>query len=291
MSQVAARPLALVVEKVVEGQIFGRSLNRPFGIAVSAAGPVFVADRGNNRLLLFSADLIPAAETGGLGSDEGLFNEPAFITMDGTLSLLLSDEGNRRVCLYTNRLSYVSQTDFYDEDDALKFGRPSGICLTDYGEMWIADRINNRIAVFDNMGQFDRFVGDFGYSGEQLTSPEKIITGFQDNFVVCDAGGGRIVKYDLFGSFVGEVILENANYPIAATVLRGVLWVLDGSTGRLVCLDSEGRELAVIGPALVGDDRDLREPSDIAALADGRLVISDTGNNRLLVCRVIYEEP
>jgi hypothetical protein len=288
--QPTARPLALIVEKVIEGEVYGKRLSRPFGIAVSAAGPTFVADQGNNRLLLCSADLTPVADAGGLGSDVGLFNELSFITMDGTLSLLLSDEGNRRVCLYNNRLAYVSQIDFYDEEDPLKFGRPSGLALTDYGETWIADRINNRIAVFDNLGQFDRFVGDFGYSGEQLTSPEKIIAGRDDEFVVCDAGGGRLVKYDLFGSFVGEVILESLDYPIAATLLGDQLWVLDGGKGGLVCLDPKGRELAHLGPALVGVDGDLKEPSDVAALADGRLVISDTGNNRLLVCRVISEE-
>ncbi len=61
-------------------------------------------------------------------------------------------------------------------------------------------------------------MGDFGYSGEQLTSPEKIIIDLQDNFVVCDAGAGRIVKYDMFGSFVEEVILDNAGIVVLLVI-------------------------------------------------------------------------
>jgi hypothetical protein len=34
----------------------------------------------------------------------------------------------------------------------------------------------------------------------------------------------------------------------------------------------------------------LKAPSDIAFLKDGRLLISDTGNHRVLICSVIYEE-
>ena len=281
-------PVGLLVEEVVSGPVLGDPLNYPVGLAVGFDGTVFVMDSGNDRLLKFDPSLIPVSEVGGYGTSAGQFSQATFVTVNSGLSLAVSDEGNRRIVSYDSRLNYVDELVFEDDDDPLKFGTPSGLAVTDYGEMWVADRERNRIAVFDNVGNFNRFVGNYGYSGGQLINPEKIVADFRDNFIVCDAGNARLVMYDQYGNFIRDLKAQNLGYPMAVTFSKDMAWVIDGNEGRLVALDMKGKEIFQVGPRLIGDRVPLKEPSDIAFLADGRLLISDSGNTRLLVCRIIF---
>lgn len=268
----------------------GQRLKDPAGMAVDAAGNVYVVDSGNDRLVKLRANLDPSVETGGFGSQSGLLNRPSFVTIDNELNLWVSDEGNRRLSRFDGQLNYVDEIPFYDSDNPLRFGFPSGIAVADYGEVWVADRENNYITVFDNLGNFERLVGDFGYSGGQLLNPEKIVLDDDDNFIVADGGNQRLVVYDGYGNFSHELKLNSLRYPISLALSGSRMWVLDGGTGVIVLIDAEGRILFRCGPVLVGSERGLIEPTDLVLLSDDRLLISDSGNSRLLVCRIIYNE-
>jgi len=289
VTDLSKAPVALLIQKEISGVILGKPLRHPFGLAVDARGVVYVSDAGNNRVIMFDSDLTPKQDIGGYGAQEGLFDRPSFLAVDHSLSLLVSDEGNRRICRYNSHLQFVEALAFYDDEDPLKFGYPSGVALTEYGEVWVADREKNRLVVYDNVGMFDRFIGDFGCSGGQLSSPEKIVKDDKSNFIVCDAGNGRLVVYDEYGNFLREVVDSTFEYPLAAVSVHKHLWVLDGDAGKINYLDEGGSKLFETGPGIPGSNRPLKEPSDIALLSDGRLIIADSGNNRLLVCRVVYE--
>ncbi|HUV31225.1 MAG TPA: NHL repeat-containing protein [Acidobacteriota bacterium] len=289
---VVKRPLALLVSQEISGRILQQRLSEPFGLAVDNSGTLYVADAGNNRIVHFNSDLDPDRDFGGYGSRPGLFDGPGFMVVDNSLNLLVSDGGNRRVARCDGKLNYVNEIQLVDDEDPLKFGLISGVAVTDYGEVWVADRENNRVAVFDNLGRFDRFIGEFGYAGGELSSPEKIYHDAGGPFVVCDAGNGRLVFYDDYGNYSHQLAADAFDYPIALAADRQRhYWVLDGRSGVLFCFSLSGEPLFRAGPLLPGTSLSLRKPSDVAVLRDGRLVIADTGNHRLLVCTVVYEEP
>jgi hypothetical protein len=108
---------------------------------------------------------------------------------------------------------------------------------------------------------------------------------------VCDAGNGRIVQYDAYGNFDEEISHQLLKSPEAVYATSQHLWAVDGSAGRICLFDWQGNLLFHGGPMLPGSDRPLKGPADIVMLRDGRLLIADAGNHRLLLCRVIYEEP
>lgn len=288
--QPVSAPAMLLVERVISGEIRNRILTKPYGLAVDFRGYVYIVDAGNNRLLRFTAEMKPDLDFGGYGSQQGLLNRPTFIQFDNGLNMMVSDEGNRRVSRYNSQLSFVDELKFYDDDDPLKFGYPSGVAFTDYGETWIADRDNDRVAVFDNVGSFDRFLGDFGYAGGQLDSPEKIVRDRGGSFFICDAGNQRLVMYDRYGNFDDEIELPDIEYPGAIDVEGRRIWVLDTHSGTVSCLNRRGEILLTVGPTLTGDDKALKRPSDILTVPPERLIISDSGNNRIIVCRIVYED-
>lgn len=284
------QPVALLVEREIDGAVMGERLKSPAGLAVDATGNIYIVDSGNDRLIKLQANFNPIVETGGFGNQSDLFDRPSFVTVDNDLNLWVSDEGNRRVSRFDGQLNYVDEIPFYDSDYPLKFGFPSGIAVADYGEVWVADKDNNNIAVFDNQGNFERRVGDFGYSGGQLLNPEKIVLDDDHNFIVADGGNRRLVVYDGYGNFSHEIKLENLQYPVSLAISDEGFWVLDGGAGTIILIDTAGKVLLECGPVLVGSKRSLREPTDIVLLSDDRLLISDSGNNRLLYCRIIYNE-
>lgn len=286
------RPAELLVKQVISGPILGMQMKNPSGLAADDQGALYVCDAGNNRILKFGSDLTPVRESGGFGSEPGLFGQPRFVTVDNRLNLWVTDPGSRRVVRLDANLKYVDEVNLHDEQDALKYGAPTGVASSIYGVLWIADREKSRVATFDNVGRFDRFVGDFGYSGGQLLHPEKIITGPDDEYVVCDAGNRRIVFYDSYGNFTRTLENPRFEFPVAVTDDRaGNLWILDQKLGILSLYDQQRRFVLERGPQLNGNSTALRAPSDIAVMSDGRIVIADSGNNRLVVCETISAAP
>ncbi|HWR84134.1 MAG TPA: NHL repeat-containing protein [Candidatus Deferrimicrobium sp.] len=286
-----AAPVSILVEREISGSLLGKPLQRPFALAVDKRGTLYVCDAGNNRIVKFSPKLEAVADVGGFGVTEGLFNRPTFISVDNDLNLLVSDVGNRRICRFNSQLQYVESVRFFDDQEPLKFGYSSGVAVTDYGEIWVADQERNCVVVFSPTGRFERFVGDFGYAGGQLHNPEKIVTDSSGNFVVCDAGNRRLAWYDAYGNYLRQIEDEELQYPVAASPDGNRTWVLDRDKGRIVLFDDDGHRIFAAGPAIAGSARALRQPSDVTSLPDGRLVIADTDNHRLLVCRVIFDRP
>lgn len=284
-------PAALVVEKVISGRLQGTPLDTPFGIARSPINHYYLTDVGANRVIRMDSELEAIDDIGGFGFGAGQFNGPGFCHFDNGGSLWVSDDGNRRIVRLDARLNFVDELRLSDNDALADFGQPSGVAASAFGDLWVADRTADRIAVFDNLLSFDRLVGDFGYSGGQLTSPEKIVAEPDGGFLVCDAGRARLVRYDRYGNYRGEIELEQLAYPISVARDRNRLWVVDHHASALACVDGRGRTVFRTGPQLIGENTPLREPTDMTLLPDGRLLVVDSGNSRLLVCRIVIDQP
>ena len=123
-----------------------------------------------------------------------------------------------------------------------------------------------------------------------MANPEKIVRYADGDFIVCDAGNRRLVNYDRYGNFSGEIELAELTYPSAISPDNDKLWVLDGAGNQVLCIDDEGNWLAQAGPTIPGNNTAMKGPSDILFQPPDRLLISDSGNNRILVCLIVYED-
>jgi len=281
-------PAAIIVQQEITGRILSLPLKRPSGMTVDFDGNLYVCDQGNNRIVKFSPDLQPARETGGYGDDGGLFKQPVDVIVDSDNRVMVSDAVNRRIQQFDTTLTYRSQMRLEDPDEPLKFGSPSGIAVTHDGSLRIADHERNDLIFLNNAGVFERIVGDLGYRGGQLDDPQGVAVDKEDNVFVCDAGNGRIAVYDKYGEFQRAIIIDGLERPVSA-IIDGSdrLWILDQQSSRVFLCTLTGT-LTIPQPLqLLGAKTPIENPADMTFLKDGRLVISDSGNDRLLVCTVV----
>lgn len=159
------------------------SVNKPYGMAISASGTLFVVDQLDaHRILRFNnvnakanggnADGVlgqPDFTTGtwnyGLGgstpSSRGL-ESPISIALDGAGNLYIVDQGNSRVLRFNNAASkangdsadaVLGQADFASKTFGTtqsQFYVPQGVATDASGNLYVADGSNNRVLRFNN---------------------------------------------------------------------------------------------------------------------------------------------
>ncbi len=74
---------------------------RPRGVAVDAAGNVYVADTGNNRIQMFDSQGRFLAKWGTTGSSLGQFRRPSGVAVDADGNIYVADASNNRVQRFT----------------------------------------------------------------------------------------------------------------------------------------------------------------------------------------------
>lgn len=75
-------------------------LEHPNGIAVDAQGRVVVADMGNHRVQVFSADGNFLAKWGSSGTSDGQFKSPRHVAVDSKGRILVAESGGKRVQVF-----------------------------------------------------------------------------------------------------------------------------------------------------------------------------------------------
>jgi len=156
------------------------------------------------------------------------------------------------------------------------------------GRLYVSDTAINRIHVFDFAR---RRYFQMGYRLEgQLTEVRGIGVDGQGVVYAVDRGGSRIVKYDQFGLYLGEIAIgvETVRPSGVAVEASGErIYVVDtggvdSSNHRVVAYAADGAQVAMAGDRGAGSGQ-FNLPVDAAMGPDGLLYVLDTGNFRVQV--------
>jgi len=287
---VLRKPLAVTVKSELAGSFFNKPISGPHSVRSDLAGNIFFIDEGAQRVIKLDKNFEPTKEQGGLGSSRGLFHAPQSIAVDNSLNIYVADRELRVIQRFDQELNYVDQIELYDETDALKFGEPSGVGISSTGDIWISDKDQTRIAVFDRFNQFKEFYSDFSSTGGFLVSPGAIYSLRNSHMAVCDNRAGRVVVFDQFGGYMrtfGEGILKEPGDITEDDA--GRIWVVDTKLNQVFCFSPSGEELFRTGTGS-RSNLGLTAPKGITSLGSNILLIADTGADRLLVCEFYLEE-
>lgn len=136
------------------------TLNSPTGVTVDAAGNVYVADQGNNRIRVITPDgniaTLAGGSVNGLGDGgaavSAQLNAPSSVALDGSGNLYFTDSGNNRVReVAKGAITTVAGTGVsgYSGDggavSAAQLNGPTGLVLDATGRIFVTDSVNNAV--------------------------------------------------------------------------------------------------------------------------------------------------
>jgi DNA-binding beta-propeller fold protein YncE len=221
----------------------------PTSVAVLSSGELVVADYGNNRLLAFrpSRDMRRATAV----ADIGGFDRPYRVLADATDGVYVTEPAVGSV----SYLDLQAKTRRLLTEDLVA---PTGMCVDSDGSVVIADSGAEQLYRLINEGPHSVTMGLIAGSGS---------TGSSDGGA---ADAGLAQPTGIARTEVGLVFCDSAASNVRLLTDYGKIATITGNGFFDWGL--------VDGPA---HKAMLQRPSDLAVLADGSIMIADTGNNRL----------
>jgi NHL repeat-containing protein len=244
------------------------ALSSPEGIAVDAAGNLFIADFYNHRVRKVepTGRITTVAGTGkqGFSGDGG----PATQAMlGGVLALAVDNAGNlfipdgfadcvRRVAR-DGTISTVAGGPPRKEGEAA-FRFPAGLAIDRGGNLYVADQNQHRIRKVSSDGKITTVAGtgQAGFSGDggpavkaQLRTPTAVAVDQAGNLFIADSGNGRVRKLAPDGSIqtiAGGGAIPPDDGATATTVRIVPLDVVVDRAGNLVITDLGSRSVMKI---------------------------------------------
>ncbi len=285
------KPSGLVLIGTIEGNVLGKKLGAPKGIVGDGTGSIYLIDSQNSRLLKFLNDLSPHRETGGFGFGSGQLNGPTYLAIDNDLNLYVSEAGGNDVSIFDSHLNFVDRLDLVEASGDQGFGSPAGVAVNEYGEIIVADPVKGRLAVFNNVGNFDHFIGGVENSTGYLLQPQGVCLDKDKDILVSDAVNRHVEMFDATGFYdgkIGDRILKKPQGLEADG--NGFVWVADAALDGVYCFDYKGNQIFAADRDSSPEGFDFLHPFDIAVLPNDKLAVSDSGNNRVLVFKIIRSQ-
>ena len=266
-----------------------RQFNTPQGLDYDQSRKeILVADTGNDRIIRLAPDGRQIAVHGGFGLSfgdrseerEDSLDDPYDVAAGGFSNFYVSDQNNRRICIFDAYKSYRGNLFPKDSDRRNRLDRPRGLKIDPENNIWLVDGRADRVIKISTNGDRLFELGGFGFSTLQLKDPTQVDVNTSGEIFIADRGKGRIVIFDRLGSYIGEM-RDHLKTPTGVAVdPDGLILVCDDTTGEMGLYTPKGMRIACIDKA--SDGSVLRRPSDIGVSED-QIFLLDSGNHRIVV--------
>ncbi|WP_420459756.1 peptidyl-alpha-hydroxyglycine alpha-amidating lyase family protein [Neolewinella sp.] len=132
---------------------------RPHGMHVDADEHIWLTDIARHQVFKFTRDgrlLLTLGEEGIAGADSAHFDQPTDVAVGPRGNIFVTDGyGNRRVVKFAPDGRYLTQWG-REGSAAGEFINPHAIDISAEGQLYVSDRENNRVQVFDTYGTFKK---------------------------------------------------------------------------------------------------------------------------------------
>jgi len=291
-----------------------QNLSGPHGVAVDSIGNVYVADTGNNKVLRVAPDgtvtiFAGNGKAGYSGDGQQAVSAqlywPIALALDGSGSLIVSDENNGRIRKVSADGTIVSIT-------PQQITAVHGVCVDKRGNVYFVLG-QGQVSKVAPDGTISTIAGTFnnaGYSGDggqaakaQLTYPADLSLDAAENLYIADWGGNRVRKVSTSGiitTIAGSSLIDfSADGPATSVQLGSPTAIVLDSANNIFTADprnnvvrkisSDGTVVTVAGNTSSGYSGDggpsskaqVASPGALAVDTAGNLLIADYGNSRI----------
>ncbi len=164
----------------------------PHGLTIDAKDNVWLTDVALQQVFKFTSDgklLLTLGERGKAGNDRDHFNLPTDVAVLPDGSFYVSDGyRNTRVVKFTAAGRYDFEWGVKGTGTG-QFNLPHGLALDSQGHVYVCDRSNARLQVFDNRGQF---LAD--WHGPQIGRPYGVAVDAHDHIFLIDGGEPKLPR-------------------------------------------------------------------------------------------------
>ena len=230
------------------GQAISARLYKPTGVALDAAGRLYIADCQNNRVRVVDTNgvITTLAGTGtpGFSGDNGpassaKLNNPIRVTLDSLGNVYISDQNNQRVRKVSTSGTITtvagSGTAGFNGDggaatNAMMY-KPYGLSADSAGNLYIADMGNQRVRMVDVNGIIWTVAGTgtAGFSGDSgpatnalMNAPFGLASDAQGNIFFADNNNQRVRRIDWAQIVLAGTPQTSGVYSVEMDVTDGI---------------------------------------------------------------------
>ncbi len=255
-----------------------QTLAEPAGLAVDAAGHVWVADTGHDQVVEFSA---AGRELAAFGKN---LDQPTGIAADAAGHVWVADTGHDQVVEFSSAGRVLGIFGSAGSGGG-QLNHPVALAVTPSGDVWVADQGHGRVVEFAAGG---------GYRiSFAVPTPAGVALDARGDIWVSSPGyapASSVREYSPAGHQLQSFGITQAGYgdlsnPGGIAVgPRGRIYVAQPDYGLVSVFSPAGRFYTEFGlqPDPGQADKDLEFPQDVAVPATGQVWVADTGHDRIV---------
>lgn len=247
----------------MDGMTNSSRFQLPSGLAMDAAGNIFVADSGNHIIRRITPQGVTSTVAGAAGADgvaDGTanvarFRSPGGVVVDASGNLFVTDTGNhviRRISADGNVTTLAGTAGQAGAVDgvgaAARFSTPTTLALDSTGNLYVADSSNHTVRKITASGVVSTLAGSAGAAGAvdatgagaRFRSPHGVAVDAAGNVYVTDAGNHTVRKITSAG-----VVSTLAGTAAAAGATNGSGAAARFNAPRGIALETNGNVIVV----------------------------------------------
>jgi len=246
----------------------------PYGVALDAAGNIYVVDNGNHRVQKYDSLGNHVMTIGPAGSGWS-FNSPHGIMVDDTGTIYVSNHGSNQILWFSPAGALLGQYNMYS---------PYGMVKDSAGNMLVCGWAGNEVIKFDPSWNVIFQIYRMGTRSRWFYLPGGVGVDSADNIYVADTYEHIIRKFDSqgnhllsYGSYqqAGSADGQFARPHGIAVDHTGNTYVADTDNGRVQAFDSQGAfQWKITG---------LNGPSAVAVSGSSILAVAEHGANQVRI--------